>query len=173
LEVGPEGYGLLLAAPGAGALVGAFGLAAVKSLRRIDVVMLASLGCFCLLVVAFSASRNFGLVLGWLFAAGISSTLFIACGATLLQLHSPRALRGRVMSLATVANIGMSQVGGMVSATAATGIGAPAAIGGAAVAALIVASVIGLKPSGWRRAAANLQPSSADDSAPGSRTARQ
>ncbi|MDQ3809160.1 MAG: MFS transporter, partial [Chloroflexota bacterium] len=41
LAVGPEGYGLLLAAPGAGAIAGAFGLAAMRSMRRIDVVMLS------------------------------------------------------------------------------------------------------------------------------------
>ena len=55
-------------------------------------------------------------------AAGASSTVFMASGSTLLQLHSPRDLRGRVMSLATVAV-------GLV--------------------ALVLGLVIGLSP-GWR-----------------------
>jgi len=155
LGVGPDGYGLLLAAPGAGAIVGAFGLAAVRSMRRIDRVMLLGLFCFCILVLLFTISGNFALDLAWLLAAGISSTVFTASGATLLQLHSPRPLRGRVMSLATVANIGMSQLGGLLTATLATVVGAPLAVGAAAVAAMAVAGLLAA-PSGWRQAAANV-----------------
>ncbi len=157
LQVGPEGYGFLLAAPGAGAIIGAFGLGAVRSLRRIDFVMLTSMASFCVLVLIFSLTRSFGLQLGWLLLVGIASTVFTACGSTLLQLHSPRELRGRVMSLATVANIGMSQVGGMLSAATATVIGAPVAVGGAALAALLVAGLIGLSRGGWRTQAVNVQ----------------
>jgi MFS family permease len=156
LDVGPTGYGLLLAAPGAGAIVGAFSLGAARTLRRTDRVMLGGLMCFCLLVMLFTITRTFALALVWMFGAGISSTVFIACGSTLLQLHSPRALRGRVMSLATVANIGMSQMGGLLSATVATLVGAPAAVGGGALIALVIALLFGLAP-GWRASAANVQ----------------
>jgi MFS family permease len=157
LDVGPAGYGLLLAAPGAGAIVGAFGLAAVRTLRHPDRVMLGGLMCFCTLILLFTITRTFALALVWLLGAGISSTVFIACGSTMLQLHSPRALRGRVMSLATVANIGMSQLGGLLTAAVAVTVGAPPAVAGAAVAALLIALLFGLAP-GWRAAAANVQP---------------
>jgi MFS family permease len=156
LQVGPEGYGLLLAAPGAGAIVGAFGLAAVRSLRRTDRVMLGGLVVFCVLILLFSTSRSFGLDLFWLLLAGVCSTVFMASGSTLLQLHSPRELRGRVMSLATVANIGMSYLGGLGSATAATALGAPAAVGGGALVALTLGLAVGLAP-GWRHAAARVR----------------
>jgi MFS family permease len=144
LKVGPEGYGFLLAAPGAGAILGAFGLAAVRTLRRTDRVMLGALAVFCVLILAFTISRSFALDLLFLLGAGVTSTVFTALGSTMLQFHSPRALRGRVMSLATVANIGMSQMGGLVAAAVATSIGVPAAVGGAAIAALLVAMPIGL-----------------------------
>jgi MFS family permease len=130
---------------------------AARSLRGIDFVMLTSMASFCALVLIFSLTRSFGLQLGWLLLVGIASTVFTARGSTLLQLHSPRELRGRVMSLATVANIGMSQVGGMLSAATATLIGAPLAVGGAALAALLVAGLIGLSRGGWRTQAVNLQ----------------
>src|SRR5215831_6313695 len=78
LDVGPAGFGLLLAAPGAGAIVGAFGLAAVRTLRHTDRVMLAGLVCFCVLVIFFTVTRTYSLALVWLFGAGISSTVFTA-----------------------------------------------------------------------------------------------
>lgn len=157
LNVGPAGYGLLLAAPGAGAIIGAFGLAGVRSLRRIDLVMLAGLFGMSVLVVLFAVTRNFGLNLFWLLLAGISATVSTAAGATLLQLHSPRELRGRVMSLAAVANIGMSQMGGLLSAAAATAIGAPSAVASAALAAAVIVGLIGLTSATWRTQAAQTQ----------------
>jgi MFS family permease len=153
LHVGPEGYGLLLAAPGAGAILGGFGLAAVRTQRRPHRVLLGGLMAFSVLVVLFTVSQNFLLDLVWLLGAGISSTVFTAMGSTLLQLHSPPELRGRVMSLATVANIGMSQMGGLLAAAAATEVGAPAAVGGAAIAALLLGLLVAVG-QGWRATAA-------------------
>jgi MFS family permease len=108
---------------------------------------------FSVLVVLFTVSQNFLLDLVWLLGAGISSTVFTAMGSTLLQLHSPPELRGRVMSLATVANIGMSQMGGLLAAAAATEVGAPAAVGGAAIAALLLGLLVAVG-QGWRATAA-------------------
>jgi MFS family permease len=156
LGTGPEGYGLLLAAPGAGAILGAFGLGAMRTPRRTDRVMLGGLGAFCVLLLLFATSRSFEVDLGLLLAAGICSTVFAASGSTLLQLHSPRELRGRVMSLATVANIGMSYLGGMVSAGVATQLGAPMAVAVGALAALALGLLIGL-PRGWRAVAQTVR----------------
>jgi MFS family permease len=156
LGVGPEGYGLLLAAPGGGAILGAFGLAALRAPRRPDHLMLGGFAAFCLLVLLFSVSRIFLLDVVWLLAGGACSAIFMASGSTLLQLHSPRELRGRVMSLATVANIGMSQLGGLVSASVATAVGAPGAVGAGAVAALMLGLLVGLAP-GWRSVAAGTR----------------
>ena len=156
LATGPEGYGLLLAAPGAGAILGAFGLGAMRTLRRTDRVMLGGLGAFCVLLLLFATSRSFEVDLGLLLAAGICSTVFAASGSTLLQLHSPRELRGRVMSLATVANIGMSYLGGMLSAGVAMQVGAPMAVAVGALAALALGLLIGLPP-GWRTVAQNVR----------------
>ena len=148
LGTGPQGFGLLLAAPGAGAIAGAFALAAVRS-RRSDRFMLGGLSAFCVLLVVFSVSGSFWLDLVVLMAAGACSTVYMASGSTLLQLHSPRDLRGRVMSLATVANIGMSYLGGLVGATVATAFGAPMSVGLGALLALGLGLAIGLSP-GWR-----------------------
>jgi MFS family permease len=156
LAVGPEGYGLLLAAPGAGAILAAMGLAAVRSSYRPDRLMVGAMTAFCLLVVFFAISRSFVLDLVSLLIAGGCFTAFTAAGSTLLQLHSPRELRGRVMSLATVANIGMNQLGGLIGAAAATVIGAPAAVAAAALTALAVGLAIGLAPA-WRNAAARVR----------------
>lgn len=54
-RAGPEGYGLLLAAAGGGALVGAFGLASYKRVPNQGAVMLVSGVIFFLLSFIFFA----------------------------------------------------------------------------------------------------------------------
>jgi MFS transporter, DHA1 family, staphyloferrin A biosynthesis exporter len=142
LNVGPQGYGLLLAAPGAGAMLGGLGLAAVHSVRHRDLVLVGTLLGFGGLLLGFALSSSFVVGLVCLLLSGAAATVFSATASTLLQLHSPRNLRGRVMSLATVGQIGVSQLGGLGSASAATFIGAPVAVaGGAAVLVCLGAAV--------------------------------
>jgi hypothetical protein len=52
--------------------------------------------------------------------------------------------------------------GNAVDATDVVMLAAPAAVGGAALAALVIAMLIGLMPGGCRTAAANVQAVSAD-----------
>jgi MFS family permease len=129
---GPQEYGLLLAAPGAGSLVGGVGLAGMTSVKRHDRVMIAGWFGFTVALILFGLSQS--LVLSWmlLFFTAACATLINASVATLLQLRLPSHLRGRVMSLVSTANIGGSNLGGMGSAAAASYVGAQAAVAGGA-----------------------------------------
>lgn len=150
---GPQGYGLLLSAGGAGALVGAFGLASIRQLKRQGAVMVASGLLFSLAIIAFALSPSLAGGIGLLFVAGVMSTVYATIIATFIQIEAPNELRGRVMSLYAITLIGLPSLGALGSGVIAEMLGgvsgAPRAvlIGGAALA--LVLAVVG--PFFWRR----------------------
>jgi MFS family permease len=150
---GPEGYGLLLSAAGGGALVGAFGLAAIRHVRRQGAVMIASGWLFSasVIVLALSQSLVLGVVLQ--FIGGVTSTILGTIVATFIQVATPNELRGRVMSLYAITLIGLPALGALWSGASAEllgGIdGAPHAvlIGGVVVGAILILAA----PFFWQR----------------------
>ena len=152
-QTGAQGYGYLLAAAGAGALVGAFGLASLKKVSHQGAVMLVSGVLFSLALVLFSISPSFVLGLLYLFIAGITSTVFSTVIATFIQLSVPNEMRGRVMSLYTVTLIGLPSLGAMGSGAVAEWLGG---VEGAPHAVLIGAIILGvilvcILPIFWKR----------------------
>lgn len=152
-HAGAEGYGLLLAAAGGGALVGAFGLAYLKQVPHQGALMLVNGLLFSMILIAFSLSPSFILGLFLLFFSGITSTVFLTMIATFIQLSVPNEIRGRVMSLYTVTLIGLPSLGAMGSGAVAEWLGgvegAPhAVLIGAIILALILLAVL---PMFWRR----------------------
>ena len=131
-RVGERGYGLLLSAPGAGALLGAFGLAAIGEVRRKGRLLLLSMLAFGVVLLLFAYSPTYWPAVGLLLLAGILSSLLGASLATLIQLNAPGALRGRAMSLYTITVIGIPSLGSMATASVAEWIGARNAVGIAA-----------------------------------------
>ncbi|MGE5376580.1 MAG: MFS transporter [Bacteroidota bacterium] len=112
-QTGPQGYGYLLAAAGAGALVGAFGLASFKQVPHQGALMLVSGLLFSGSLALFSISPSFGAGLFFLFVAGVTSTVYATVIATFIQLSVPNEMRGRVMSLYTVTLIGLPSLGAL------------------------------------------------------------
>jgi MFS family permease len=152
-HAGPEGYGLLLAAAGGGALAGAFGLASFRRVPKQGAVMLVSGLIFCLSLIFFALSPFFILGLMLLFIAGVTSTVFSTIISTFIQLSVPNDLRGRVMSLYTVTLIGLPSLGALGSGALAEWLGgvegAPhAVLLGAVILVIILIFVI---PVFWRR----------------------
>lgn len=136
LRVGARGLGFLMAAPGAGTIVGSLILASAREVPRKGRFYVAGNLIFCASLTTLALSRNFLLSLGVLFVGGAFAATSNVVQITMLQFNAPPHLRGRVLSMATLASIGVPSLGGMVVASAATGIGAPFAIlGGALVVA--------------------------------------
>ncbi len=149
---GPAGFGILLSASGGGALVGAFGLASIRSVKRQGAILVASGLIFSLTVILFALSPTFwpGVVL--LFIGGIAFTVFGTIIATFIQIAVPNELRGRVMSLYSITLIGLPSFGAMVSGSVAELLGG---ISGAPRAVLIGGIVVGVililaAPSFWK-----------------------
>lgn len=139
---GSEGYGLLLSAAGAGALVGAFGLAAVRQVPHQGQVMIASSLLFCVALGLFAVSPWFWLGFALLFVAGIASTVMGTILATFIQTSVPNELRGRVMSFYAVTLIGLPSLGALASGAAADWLGAPQAVLYGALALAVITLVM-------------------------------
>src|SRR5688572_23308197 len=113
LHVGPEGFGLLSASFGLGALAGAL---ATATFRRASWRLFASGATgFGVLALALSPVTNAFLAGGLLFAIGVSFTLFTANANALVQLSSPDVLRGRMIALYLFAFVGIAPVGGLLA----------------------------------------------------------
>jgi predicted MFS family arabinose efflux permease len=99
LDRGPEGFGLLMASVGVGAVGGAFTLGALRapSLRLLFATGFLSCGG----LVVMSTMDRFGVAAGVLFVLGWVSVMAVAGCQVALQLAAPDRLRGRIMSLHT------------------------------------------------------------------------
>lgn len=147
--VGAQGYGILLSAPGAGALIGAVGLAVYGDVRRKGRLLVFSMLAFGLVLIAFSYSPFFWPAVVLLLVGGILNALFGTSIATLIQTNAPGRLRGRAMSLYTVTIIGVPSLGALGTASAAEWWGRLATVEqgarnsvGLAAALLVVVSLI-------------------------------
>jgi MFS family permease len=117
--------GLLLGCAGGGALAGTIYLAARRSLDGLVRVIglapvIAGLG---LLVLA--ASHSLWLAVPALVAVGFGVISAVASGNTLIQSRVRDELRGRVMSIFTMAFLGVAPLGSLAAGALASAIGAP------------------------------------------------
>ena len=117
---GPRTYGLLMAANGAGALVGALVTAALGDCDRRGVLLLASMAAFGMALAVFATSHQLTLSLGALMLAGGATTLYMGATNTLLQAHVPDEVRGRLMSVYSLIAAGVMPLGGLVLGSAAS-----------------------------------------------------
>ena len=133
-------YSALLGADAAGALVAGLVLEA-RGLLPPDprsAFVLAMLWACAL--VGFAASPAYGLSLALLFAAGFLELSFNAMAQTLVQLHAPAAVRGRVIGLYSMSSLGMRAFSGVTIGFAGSLIGIHWSLGLSAVALLALTS---------------------------------
>jgi MFS family permease len=128
LNVGAPGLGLLLMAPGAGAIVGGLTLASVRRFPGAHRLLFFLATGFGASIVLFALSRQFPLSLIFLFIAGGFQTTFLSSVATLLQVHTGEDNRGRIMALFGMINRGLGPMGSFPFGLLATAIGAPATV---------------------------------------------
>ena len=139
LHVGPEGFGLLSAAFGLGALVGALATATFREASwRLFAIGTASFGVFALCLAAVHNAVLAGVVL---FAIGLSFTLFTANANALVQLTAPDHLRGRLIGLYLFAFLGLAPVGGLLAGWLAEVGGTPLAFAVAGTVSLATIAV--------------------------------
>ena len=99
LHIGPEGLGLLRAAPGVGAAITATLLALRPIYRHAGACMFAGVGAFGVCTLVFGLSRSVVLSLAALFVLGSGDMLSVYVRGILVQLNTPDAIRGRVSAI--------------------------------------------------------------------------
>jgi MFS family permease len=117
--------GALMSATGSGALAGALYLAARVSVRGLSRVITASAILFGASLAGFAFSRSVPVSLVLLACAGFGMMVQMAASNTFLQTIVDDDKRGRIMSLYTMAYVGVAPFGSLLAGAAAQRIGAP------------------------------------------------
>jgi len=134
LHGGPETLGFLLAAQGVGALAAALFMAYRSGMRGLGRLIAFASAVFGAGLIGFALSKSLWLSLPLLAVAGFGLMLQTASSNTFLQMIVGDALRGRIMSLYTLAFVGTLPLGSLFAGWVAERYGAPAtvALGGCA-----------------------------------------
>ena len=138
LGLGGFGYGVLLAANGIGSLVGSAAVAWFARTRRRGRVVIAGVGTFGLLLVAFAASTNAYLSFALILSLGLVVAFYATLNDTLLQTLVDHAYRGRVLAVYSMF-WGLTPIGTLEAGFLARQIGVQWAL---AINGLLVASYV-------------------------------
>jgi MFS family permease len=138
LMTGPEGLGLLRAAPAIGSLAMALALTRYPLSRNVGPRLFAAVSVFGLATVVFGLSSNIYLSLAALATLGAADTVSVVIRFSLVQLQTPEAMRGRVSALNSLFIFSSNQLGDFESGAAAALFGAiPAVLLGGGVTILV------------------------------------
>ncbi len=140
LRVGPEGLGVLRAAPSAGAVLMALVLAHRPPFRRAGRALLVNVALFGLAMIGFGLSRSFPLSTALLALSGAVDMVSVVIRSTLLQVLTPEPLLGRVSSVNQIFVGSSNEIGAFESGVAARLMGTvPSVVFGGAVTLVVVA----------------------------------
>ena len=102
LKVGPEGFGVLRAAPALGAFITMFISAYVPLNKNAGMKLLFSIFAFGICIIVFGISTLFWLSVIALFLSGVVDGISVVIRQTILQLKTPDHMRGRVAAVNSI-----------------------------------------------------------------------
>lgn len=117
--------GLLTSCAGLGALAGALALASRRTVRGLGRVIAMATALFGTSLIGFGVSRTLWVSCVLLVAGGFGVLVTTASINTVLQTLVGDEMRGRIMSLYTMAFVGMTPIGSLVGGAVAGRLGAP------------------------------------------------
>ncbi len=121
--MGSQGLGFLTAGMGAGAILGTLNLARRKATKGLPNVIFSSALTLTAAMAVFAVSPSFWLCLAMMPVIGMSVMRQSASANTVIQMSIPDAYRGRVMGLYSMAVIGMTPIGSLMSGAMAEAVG--------------------------------------------------
>ncbi len=128
LHVGPEGLGVLRAAPAVGALAVSLALIRWPLRRKVGYKLLGSVGIFGIGMVVFGLSTSFWLSVVSLAITGAADSISVVTRLTLMQLETPDEMRGRVSAVNSIFIGASNQLGEFESGATAALMGPVASV---------------------------------------------
>jgi MFS family permease len=145
LDVGATGFGWLRAMPSIGAMLMALTLATLAPIRRAGHAMLGAVAVFGGATIVFGMSTSFPLSLAALLVMGAADNISVVVRATLVQLLTPDAMRGRVSAINAIFINTSNEIGEFESGVTAQWFGPVLAVAGGGVMTLVTVAVVAAK----------------------------
>jgi len=139
LQVGASGYGLLSAAPAAGAIIGSAAVFRMRSVRRKGALVLAATMGYALAAMLLAQVPIFGVALLAAGSVGFFDAITTTLRQAVVQLDTPDHLRGRVTSAYQMVSRGGPSLGQAQMGALAASLGAPLALTAGASVTLLYA----------------------------------
>lgn len=141
LHVGPRGLGWMMAAPSAGAVLVAIGLAR-HPLQRAGRALLCAVAGFGVATIAFGLSRSYPLSLVLLALIGGLDMVSVVVRSTLMQVLTPDELRGRVGAINALFVGTSNELGGFESGTTAALFGPVASVVAGGIGSIVIVLLV-------------------------------
>jgi len=141
LDVGPEGLGILMAAPGVGGIASLTFLAAVGERWNRAMLLWITTTITPIFLILFCFSSEFWLSVALLALVGAGQISFRTISRVIIQIEAPRELLGRVMSVFNM-DQGVRSLGSVVMGALATAFGVSLGLAFTAGFSLIVTTTI-------------------------------
>jgi MFS family permease len=141
LHTGPEGLGVLRAAPAGGALLMSVALLRWPLHKRAGHILLMAVAVFGAATLVFGLSGSFGLSLVALAVTGAADNISVVIRQTLVQVETPNEIRGRVSAVNSIFIGASNQLGEFESGATAALLGPIGSVILGGVGTLLVAAL--------------------------------
>lgn len=143
LKVGPQGYGILYAAPAVGSMLGALIVGQWGSrIKRQGWLLLGAVAVYGLVTLLFGLSTSFWLSLILLALAGLADAISMVIRQSVRILLTPDRLRGRMQSVTMIFYAGGPQLGEMEAGVLAQAFGPVVSVVTGGIGTLIATGVL-------------------------------
>ncbi|BAO75458.1 MFS transporter [Winogradskyella sp. PG-2] len=146
LKVGPQGFGILVAAPSVGAFLTMLITAYIPISKNAGMKLLIAIFGFGICIIIFGLSTSFWLSVIALFFSGVTDGVSMVIRQTILQLKTPDNMRGRVASVNSMFVGSSNELGALESGVTAKLMGTARAVvfGGAMTLITVITTGIAL-----------------------------
>ncbi|HAH56180.1 MAG TPA: MFS transporter [Flavobacterium sp.] len=150
LKVGPDGFGVLRAAPAVGALLTMFVSAHLPFYKNAGIKLLAAIFGFGVCIIVFGLSTWFWLSVFALFMSGVTDGISVVIRQTILQLKTPDSMRGRVAAVNSIFVGSSNELGAFESGLTAKLMGKVSAVVFGGTMTLLIVVFTGIKLPAFR-----------------------